>query len=95
MTEHLPYVTSLVVALKTVTLLLGGLITFFAFKAYRRTDSPALRALALGFGVVTLGAFLAGIADQILAVDRTTVLLIESVLTVTGFGVITYSLYVE
>jgi len=42
-----------------------------------------------------LGAFLAGIADQILAVDRTTVLLIESVLTVTGFGVITYSLYVE
>lgn len=95
MNGELTNVTSLVVALKTVTLLLGGFITFFAHKAYRRTDSPALRALALGFGVVTLGAFLAGIADQILAINRTTVLIIESVLTVTGFGVITYSLYVE
>ena len=93
MTEHLPYVTSLVVALKTVTLLLGGLITFFAFKAYRRTDSPALRALALGFGVVTLGAFLAGIAHQIIGVGEGLVLVIESGLTAAGFGVIMYSLY--
>ncbi|WP_276302518.1 DUF7521 family protein [Halorussus lipolyticus] len=95
MNADLATITSLVVALKTVTLLLGGLITFFAYKAYRRTESPALGSLALGFGVVTLGAFLAGIADQILAIDRTTVLVIESLLTVTGFGVITYSLYVE
>ncbi|WP_128478783.1 DUF7521 family protein [Halorussus pelagicus] len=95
MTEYLTFVTSLVVALKTLTLSLGGLITFFAFKAYRRTDSPALRALALGFGVVTLGAFLAGIADQIVGIEREAVLIIESTLTAVGFGVITYSLYVE
>ena len=88
-------VTSLVVALKTITLVLGGLITYFAFRAYRRTDSPALRALALGFAVVTLGAFLAGIADQVVGVDRTAVLVIESALTAVGFGIITYSLYVE
>lgn len=88
-------VTALVVALKTVTLTLGGLITYFTYRAYRRTDSPALRALAVGFGIVTLGAFLAGIADQVLGVDRTTVLVIESTLTAVGFGVITYSVYVE
>jgi hypothetical protein len=87
------HVTSLVVALKTITLVLGGLITYFALRAYRRTDSPALRALAIGFGVVTLGAFLAGIADQVVGLDQTLVLVIESALTAVGFGVITYSLY--
>ena len=95
MTEHLTEVTTLVVALKTATLVLGGLVTYFALKAYRRTDSPALRALAIGFGIVTLGAFLAGIADQLVGVDRPLVLVIESALTAVGFGVITYSLYVD
>jgi divalent metal cation (Fe/Co/Zn/Cd) transporter len=95
MTEHLTEVTTLVVALKTVTLVLGGLVTYFALKAYRRTGSPALRALTIGFAIVTLGAFLAGIADQIVGVDRTLVLVIESALTAVGFGVITYSLYVD
>ncbi|WP_132058796.1 DUF7521 family protein [Halorussus amylolyticus] len=88
-------ITTLVVALKTITLLLGGLITYFAFKAYRRTGSPALRALSLGFAVVTLGAFLAGIADQATGIDRSFVLVIESGLTALGFAVITYSLYVD
>ncbi|WP_135825232.1 DUF7521 family protein [Halorussus ruber] len=95
MPGELTRITTLVVALKTLTLVLGGLITFFAYKAYRRTESPALASLALGFGVVTLGAFLAGLADQILALGDTIVLVTESALTVVGFGVITYSLYVE
>ncbi|USZ69721.1 hypothetical protein NGM10_16615 (plasmid) [Halorussus salilacus] len=88
-------VTTLVVALKTVTLLLGGLITYFAYKAYRQTGSPALRALALGFAFVTLGAFLAGVADQGIGLDRSLVLVIESGLAALGFAVITYSLYVD
>ncbi|MFC4552914.1 MULTISPECIES: DUF7521 family protein [Halorussus] len=89
------YVTTLVVILKTITLLLGGLISYFTYKAYRRTGSRSLRALSVGFGVVTLGAFLAGVADQGLGIDRSAVLIIESALTATGFAVITYSLYVE
>lgn len=88
-------ITTLVVVLKTITLVLGGLITYFAYKAYRRTGSPALRALAVGFAVVTLGAFLAGIADQGVGVNRDLVLVIESALTALGFAVITYSLYVD
>lgn len=95
MTGSLTGAASLVVALKTLTLLLGGLVTYFAYRAYRRTDAPALRALAVGFGVVTLGAFLAGIADQLVGADRTLVLVVESALTAAGFGVIVYSLYVE
>jgi O-antigen/teichoic acid export membrane protein len=89
------HITTIVIALKTLTLALGGLITYFAFKAYRRTGSPALRALAIGFGVVTLGAFLAGVADQALNMSRDAVLIIESGLTAVGFAAIAYSLYAE
>lgn len=53
-------VPTLVAALKTLTLVFGGLITYFAYSAYHRTRIPALRALTIGFGTVTVGAFLAG-----------------------------------
>ena len=90
--SHLP---TLIVGLKTVTLVLGGLITYFAYQAYSRTGSPALRALALGFGAVTLGALLAGITDQFLVGGREAALVVESTLTAVGFAIIVYSLYVS
>ena len=89
------HITTVVIALKTLTLVLGGLITYFAYKAYRRTGSPALRALTIGFGIVTLGALLAGVADQALHVSRDMVLVIESALSAVGFAAIAYSLYAE
>ena len=87
--------TSLIVALKTATLILGGVITYFAHKAYRRTGSNALRYLALGFGIVTLGAMLAGVMDQWSPFGLAYSVALESSLTLLGFAVITYSLYVE
>lgn len=84
-----------ITALKTATLLFGGVITLFAYRAYARTRSPALRALALGFGVVTVGAAAAGAADLLLGFDRQIALIVESALTALGFGIIAYSLYAE
>ena len=84
---------ALVVGFKTATLLLGGAITFYAARAYGRTGSPALRALAVGFAAVTVGALLAGAIDQVLAVDRDLALMVESALTAIGFGAILYSLF--
>ncbi len=89
-----PHVTT-VVAFKTLSLVMGGLVTYFAYRAYRRTDARSLGLLALGFGVVTLGAILAGLLDQLVALDRDWALLAESVLTALGFGIILYSLYAE
>ncbi|WP_435319479.1 DUF7521 family protein [Haloarchaeobius sp. TZWSO28] len=89
------HITPLVVAFKTLTLVMGGLITYLAAKAYRRTGSPALRALALGFGIVTTGAAIAGALDQLFAGDQSTALAIESALTTIGFSVILYSLYAD
>jgi divalent metal cation (Fe/Co/Zn/Cd) transporter len=87
--------TTAVVGLKTLTLVLGGSITFYAVQAYRTTGSRALRALALGFGTVTVGALVAGIVDQLLPVDPALALVVESLFTTVGFAVVLASLYVE
>jgi hypothetical protein len=89
-----PHVNAVIV-FKTLSLVMGGLVTYFAFKAYRRTEARALGALALGFGFVTLGAILAGLVDQMLNVDQSWALVVESALATLGFGVILYSLYAD
>ncbi|QSX01056.1 DUF7521 family protein [Haloterrigena alkaliphila] len=79
---------------KTLILLVGSLITFLAFKAYRRTRQRALGFLAAGFGLVTLGLVLAGLLYELLEVPLMTGILLESLLMLVGFLVIAYSLYV-
>ena len=88
-------IVSLIVAVKTGILVLGGLITYFSYKAYRNTGEESLRALAVGFGVITFGALLAGILDTVLDVSLAVGVLIDAVLTLLGFAVITYSLYTD
>jgi hypothetical protein len=83
-----------ITALKTITLLLGGLITYFGYRAWRRTGARSLRALTAGFGFVTVGSLLAGVADVIFGTPIEVGLLIESSLIAIGFGIIVYSLYV-
>lgn len=79
---------------KTFILVVGSLITFLAFKAYRRTRQRALGLLALGFGLVTLGLVLAGLLYELLGVMLMTGILLESLLMLAGFLIIAYSLYV-
>lgn len=81
-------------AVKTLILLVGSLITYLAFKAYRRTRQRALGYLAVGFGLVTLGLVLAGLLYELLGVALMTGVLLESLLMLVGFAIIAYSLYV-
>jgi hypothetical protein len=60
-----PHATVLV-ALQTIILLLGGSITYFAYKAHQRTGARPLWYLAVGFGIVTLGTILGGVVDQVI-----------------------------
>lgn len=84
---------TLVTVLKTVTLVLGGLVTYHAVTAYRRTGSRSLRALAVGFGVVTAGSVVAGLLNLFAPLGVETALAVESTFTAVGFGAILYSLY--
>ena len=93
MSPHEITTTSLILGFKTLTLILGGLITYLAYKSYTRTKSRSLGSLAVGFGIITLGAFLGGVVDQLLDAEFQLGLLIESGLIAAGFVVIVYSLY--
>ncbi|WP_276256351.1 DUF7521 family protein [Halomontanus rarus] len=88
-------VTTAIIAVKTIILLLGSGVTYIAYKAYRRTGAPSLRVLAIGFGTITLGALLAGIANQLLGVTLEQGILINSLLVALGLAIIMYSLYLE
>ncbi|AQL43894.1 hypothetical protein BV210_14795 [Halorientalis sp. IM1011] len=87
--------TTLLAAAKAVTLLFGGILTLLSARAYRRTGSPALRALAVGIGLVTVGAILGGVLHRILGLTLQTSATLQSVFTAFGFGVLLYSLYTE
>ena len=95
MSPHLVSVPVAIVVLKTITLVLGGAITYLALKAYRRTGARPLRFLSIGFGFVTAGALLAGVIDQVLQLSFRLGQLVETALVVIGFAVIVYSLYAD
>jgi hypothetical protein len=84
-----------IIALKTLTLILGAAIAYLAYKAYQRTGARALQFLAYGFGFITLGSLLAGVVDQILNFGFELGQLVETVLVTVGFAIIIYSLYIE
>lgn len=85
-------VIPLVSLVKTGILLLGGFVTLMSVRAYRRTDDRGLLYLGIGFGIITLGTFLAGVAYNILDVALADGILVESMLIFIGFAVIAYSL---
>lgn len=85
--------TLLLVAAKTVTVVLGTVLTVLATRAYRRTHSPALGALAAGIGLITLGALAGGILHQVVDVPLSVGVAVQAVCTAVGFAVMTYSVY--
>jgi hypothetical protein len=54
----------LIVGANTVTLVVGSLVTWLGFRAYRRTQSRSLRALTAGLGCITFGTLLGGLLHQ-------------------------------
>ncbi|MDS0259263.1 hypothetical protein NDI56_07640 [Haloarcula sp. S1CR25-12] len=97
---HIPSSQIGVVVAQTLILVLGGLITHFSYRAYRRTGAAQHYWLTLGFGIVTTGAIVGGVLD--LAVGTyvgeellVTSVFISSAMTAAGLGVILYSLYVK
>ncbi len=89
------HLESAIIAVMMVILFFGGAITYFAFKAYRRTGDRSLRGLMIGFSFVTLGALFGGITHQLLGVSLEAGIVVNAVLTALGFGIITYSLFIE
>ena len=84
--------TLLIAVTNTVTLLAGGLVALLAYRAFRRTDTLALRAVAVGFGFIVVGTAVGGLlhlgsAEVILGIT------VQSLFTAIGLLFIVYSIY--
>ncbi len=73
-------------------LLFGGVVVFYAGRAYRRTKSQAMMLLAIGFAFVTAGAAVAGFLFNFITNDLGVVQTSQASLQAAGFFVIVYSL---
>jgi tryptophan-rich sensory protein len=80
---------------KTLILVVGGIVTYLAYSAYRRTGDVSLRLLSIGFGLVVVGVLLAGFTFELLRVSLGLGILLESLFVLAGLGVIAYSLRVQ
>ena len=77
---------------QALILVFGGVVVYYAGRAYGKTKSYAMFLLALGFAFVTLGAVVAGVLYNIASVDLGTVITIQAFSQAIGFFVIVYSL---
>lgn len=80
------------IVVKTLMVVMGGAVTYFAFKAFRRTRSRPLGLLAGGFALVTVGSALGGFAYELLDVSLGFGVLVEGLFVLAGFSLIAYSL---
>jgi heme/copper-type cytochrome/quinol oxidase subunit 3 len=80
---------------KTFILLVGGVVTYLAFSAYRRTEDRSLGLLATGFGLIVVGVLLAGLTFELLSSSLGVGILIESLFVLSGLSIIAYSLRVR
>lgn len=78
-------------AAQVLILILGGIVVFYAMRAYGRTKSGAMLLLGLGFAFVTAGAAIAGVLYYVTG-DLTTAESAQAVSQVVGFFIIVYSL---
>ena len=86
---------TLMVIVKSLILLMGGVVTYFATKAYLRTEDRSLGLLAAGFALITLGALLGGMVHELIQAQLVTGVLIEGVFVLAGLTLIAFSLRVN
>lgn len=84
-----------IAVVKTLILVIGGVVTYLAFSAYRRTYDRSLAFLTVGFGLIVVGVALAGITFEILGVALGVGVLIESLFVLVGLSIIALSLQVR
>ena len=87
--------TVILVAAKTATLAFGSALTYLSYRAFRRTKSRALRALATGIGLLTIGALVGGLLHQFAGISLRASIAVHSVFTAVGFAIMTYSLFAD
>ncbi|MFP9190942.1 hypothetical protein ACLI4Q_04655 [Natrialbaceae archaeon A-CW1-1] len=79
--------------IKLAVLVLGGIVSVMAYRAYLRTQIEGLQYFSVGLFVITLGIFLAGVLHHVVGISSVAGLLIESLLICVGFLIMIFALY--
>lgn len=77
---------------RSLTAVVGLLIAVQAYRGYKRNDSPRMRMLGIGIGLLTTGAFLAAIIADAAGAGDGIVLLVRGCLSVAGLSAVLYAL---
>lgn len=86
-------VVLLVVVVKITALILGGVVSVLAYRAYERTRIAGLQYFAAGLAVITIGTVLVGAFHHLGGASVTAGMLLESVIICAGFAVMIVGLY--
>ena len=84
---------AVLVVVKIAALVLGGIVSLMAYRAYNRTQIAGLQYFAVGLAVITLGTFLVGVFHHLGGASVTLGMVLESVIICAGFGVMIFGLY--
>lgn len=78
---------------QALILVFGGVVVYYAYRAYGRTKSQAMLLMGIGFAIVTIGALVAGILYNFVAgTALDTVITLQAYAQALGFFIIVYSL---
>lgn len=76
---------------QALILVFGGVVVYYAYKAFGKTKSQAMLLLGVGFAFVTLGALVAGVLYNA-GTELDTVITLQAYMQAVGFFIIVYSL---
>lgn len=77
---------------QALILVFGGVVVYYATRAYGRTKSSAMLLLGIGFACVAVGAVAAGILYNLNSGDLSTPVTVQAYSQAVGFFIIVYSL---
>lgn len=84
--------TLILTTIRVAVLALGAAITYYSFKAYRRTRARYLRDASVGFAIITIGVFIEGLLYEVIGLDLVVAHIVESVAIGLGFLILLVSL---
>lgn len=87
------FLISVVVVINTIALVLSGIVTHLAYRAYRRKRTRNLATLCVGFLLITLSLAVGGGLHQVLGRNVLVSVLVRDGLVTLGLASLVYSLY--
>lgn len=81
------------VAAKIVTMVLGFVIAYQAFKGYRQYGSEPMLYVAVGFAIISFGAVIEGVLFDIVGLNPFEAGFVQTLVVAIGMLFVLYSLY--